>query len=59
MDMLSWIVHVSTVCLLSKLKVAHRIEVELNLDKMDLTAAGSKATYGEIKAYVIGRLFVR
>ena len=45
-------VHVETVCLLSKLKVDHHIEVELNLDEMDLTAAESKATYEEIKAYV-------
>ena len=45
-------VHVETVCLLSKLNVDHHIEVELNLDEMDLTAAESKATYEEIKAYV-------
>ena len=43
---------VETVCLLSKLNVDHHIEVELNLDEMDLTAAESKATYEEIKAYV-------
>ena len=36
--------HVETVCLLSKLNVEHHIEVELNLDEMDLTAAESKAT---------------
>lgn len=41
-----------TVCLLSKLNVEHYIEVELSLDEMDLTAAESKATYEEIKAYV-------
>ena len=44
--------NVETVCLLSKLNVDHHIEVELNLDEMDLTAAESKATYEEIKAYV-------
>ena len=45
--------HVETVCLLSKLKEAeHHIEVDLNLDEMDLTSAESKATYGEIQAYV-------
>lgn len=45
--------HVETVVLLSKLKEAeHHIEVDLNLDEMDLTAAESKATYGEIQAYV-------
>ena len=51
-DMFSQSVHVETVCLLSKLNVEHHIEVELNLDEMDLTAAESKATYEEIKAYV-------
>ncbi len=44
--------HVETVCLLSKPNVEHHIEMELNLDEMDLTAVESKATYGEIKAYV-------
>ena len=39
-------------CLLSKLNVEHRIEVELDMDEMDLTVAESKATYEEIKAYV-------
>ena len=37
---------------MSKLKVEHHIEVELNLEKMDLTVAESKATYEKIKAYV-------
>lgn len=40
-------------CLLSKLNVGHHIEVEVNLDGMDLTAAESKATYEEIKEYVL------
>ena len=40
--------HVETVCLLSKLNVEHHIEVEMNLEVMDLTAAESKATYEEI-----------
>ena len=44
--------HVETVCLLSKLNIERHIEVEINLDEMDLTAAESKATYEEIKAYV-------
>ena len=51
-DMFPMTGHVETVCLLSKLNVEHHIEVELNLDEMDLTAAESKATYEEIKAYV-------
>lgn len=38
---------------MSKLNVEHHIEVEVNLDEMDLTAAESKATYEEIKEYVL------
>ena len=44
---------VETVVLLSKLNAKQHIEVELNLDELDLTAAESKATYDEIKAYVL------
>lgn len=44
---------VETVCLLSKLNTKQHIEVELNLDEMDLTAAEKKATYQEIKDYVL------
>lgn len=44
---------VETVCLLSKLNVEHHIEVELTMDELDLTAAESKATYEEIKNYVL------
>ena len=45
--------HVETVCLLSKLKSTQHIEVELNMYEMDLTAAEKKATYQEIKDYVL------
>ena len=38
---------------MSKLKAEHHIEVDLDLDELDLTAAESKATYDEIKAYVL------
>ncbi len=47
--------HVETVVLLSKLKVDHHIEIELKMDELDLTAAESKATYDEIKAYVLNK----
>lgn len=47
--------HVETVVLLSKLNAKQHIEVELNLDELDLTAAESKATYDEIKAYVLDK----
>lgn len=52
-DMFPGSVHVETVVLLSKLNTKQHIEVELNLDELDLTAAESKATYDEIKAYVL------
>lgn len=42
-----------TVCLLSKLHSDQHIEVELQMDELDLTAAESKATYEEIKDYVL------
>ena len=46
--------HVETVCLLSKLhEVKHHVNVRLDMDEMDLTAAESKATYEEIKDYVL------
>ena len=45
--------HVETVCLLSKLHSEQHIEVELQMDELDLTAAESKATYEEIKDYVL------
>ena len=44
---------VETVCLLSKLQSKEHIEIEVKMDEMDLTAAESKATYEEIKAYVL------
>ena len=47
--------HVETVCLLSKLQTKQHIEVDLNLDEFDLTSAESKATYDEIKAYIMDK----
>src|SRR5699024_4321423 len=52
-DMFPRTKHVETVVLLSKLNTKQHIEVELNLDELDLTSAESKATYDEIKAYVL------
>ena len=51
-DQFPWTANIETVCLLSKLDVEHHIEVEIDLDELDLTAAESKATYEEIKGYV-------
>ena len=45
--------YIETVCLLSKLNAKQHIEVEIKMDELDLTAAESKATYEEIKAYVL------
>ena len=52
-DMFPRTSHVETVCLLSKLNVKQHIEVELTMDEMDLTAAEKKASYEEIKEYVL------
>ena len=46
-------VHTEVVCLLSKLKANKHIEVELEMSEFDLTAVESKATYEEIKDYVL------
>ena len=52
-DQFGQTVHTETVCLLSKLHEAkHHVNVKLDMDEMDLTAAESKATYEEIKKYV-------
>lgn len=52
-DMFPATANVETVCLLSKLNTKQHIEVEIKMDELDLTAAESKATYEEIKAYVL------
>ena len=52
-DMFGQGYHVETVCLLSKLHADQHIEVGLQMDELDLTAAESKATYEEIKDYVL------
>ena len=45
--------HVETVALLSKLNVDKHIDVEIKLDELDLTSAESKATYAQIKEYIL------
>ncbi|HGA0236064.1 TPA: 23S rRNA (uracil(1939)-C(5))-methyltransferase RlmD [Streptococcus agalactiae] len=45
--------HVETVALLSKLDVDKHINVEIKLDELDLTSAESKATYAQIKEYIL------
>lgn len=52
-DMFAETYHVETVALLSKLNVDKHIDVEIKLDELDLTSAESKATYAQIKEYVL------
>ncbi|MCI8633451.1 MAG: 23S rRNA (uracil(1939)-C(5))-methyltransferase RlmD, partial [Lachnospiraceae bacterium] len=54
-DMFPQTAHVESIVLLSKLKSnkLKHINVELEMDEFDLTAAENKATYEEIKDYVL------
>ena len=44
---------IETVCLLSKIRSAPHIDIDLDMTELDVTAAETKATYEEIKAYVL------
>ena len=46
-------VHIETVVLLSQQKPDDHIEIDLDLDELDATSAELKATYQEIKDYVL------
>ena len=52
-DMFCWTGAVETICLLSKLNAKQHIEINLDMDELDLTDAEKKATYQEIKDYVL------
>lgn len=52
-DMFPWTESCETCVLLSKLKSTQHIEVKVDMNEMDVTAAESKATYEEIRAYVL------
>ena len=52
-DMFPMTHHVEMVCLLSKLNAGQHIEIDLSMDELDLTDAEKKATYQEIKDYVL------
>lgn len=52
-DQFPWTANVETVVLLSQRKADDYVEVELELDELDVTTAESKATYAEIKDYVL------
>ena len=52
-DMFGQSCHVETVVLLTKQKLDDTIEIDLDLDELDATSAELKATYQEIKDYVL------
>ena len=52
-DQFGMTVHVETVVLLSQQKPDDTIEIDLDLDELDVTSAELKATYQEIKDYVL------
>ena len=52
-DQFGMTVHVETVVLLSQQKPDDMIEIDLDLDELDVTSAELKATYQEIKDYVL------
>jgi len=52
-DMFPFTEHVETVCLLSKLDAKQHIEIDLHMDELNVTNAEKKATYQEIKDYVL------
>ena len=52
-DQFPWTANVETVVLLSQQKPDDTIEIDLDLDELDATSAELKATYQEIKDYVL------
>ena len=47
--------HVDTVVLLSQRRPDEHIDIKLDLSEIDVTAAETKATYQEIKDYLLGK----
>ena len=54
-DMFPGTGHVETCVLLSKLKSSKSVSIDLDLDALETTAAEVKATYGEIKEYILNK----
>ena len=52
-DQFGWGVHVETVCLLSQRKPDAQIEMNLEMSELELSSAETKATYEEIKSFVL------
>ena len=56
MDDTTSMTHVETVVLLSQQKPDDTIEIDLDLDELEAISAETKATYQEIKDYVLKEL---
>ena len=54
-DMFPFTNHIETVVLLSQQKPKFTVDIDINLDEFDQTAAEAKATYQEIKNYVYSK----
>ena len=52
-DMFAQTTGVETVCLLSQRKPDTTIEVDLDISELEVSSAETKATYEEIKSYVL------
>ncbi len=52
-DMFPMTEHVETVCLLTKLNVNEHIYIDLEMSELDITSAEKKASYEQIKSYVL------
>lgn len=52
-DQFPWTGNVETVCLLSQRKPDTTIEVDLDISELEVSSAETKATYEEIKSYVL------
>ncbi len=58
-DMFPNTVHVETVILLSRKKPDAIIEIDLEMSELDLTKAEAKATYEEIKQYILDKFGIK
>ncbi len=54
-DMFPHSVHIETVALLTKLKESKTVSIDLELDELEVTAPEIKATYSQIKEYVLNK----
>ena len=54
-DMFPHTSHVETVALLTKLKESDSVTIELDLDELEVSAPKIKATYSQIKEYVLNK----